>query len=358
MDSPEILTFSTPKVETPSVEAMPSPTLELAYAYYVLNRPDSQQKRLEMPWLGLLYEQHAGLVERVRSFWPEAERDHVGFDLFWLVADLGYARDPSPQRLLDDLARLPGRFVKHLEAQRRKVLAECAGDETRQKKESKKFQGPLDRFSQLKQGKEVRRYAQMLSDLWAVLEPLWLGEGLEEARRASELFEAKYRHSGDVLEALPPHHFVQFEAGAEEIRASQKKGSLVVVPLYFALGGGFNFDMADTHYIGYGIQSERFYEELSAQVEATAAHMKALADPTRLMLLTLIARYESFAMTVSDLAKQLGVSQPTASGHLKQLKEAGLIGFEKHGNKTLHRVNSAALEATLEGLRRLLLHPK
>jgi len=86
--------------------------------------------------------------------------------------------------------------------------------------------------------------------------------------------------------------------------------------------------------------------------------MKALADPTRLMLLTLIARYESFAMTVSDLAKQLGVSQPTASAHLKQLKEAGLVSFEKHGNKTLHKVNSAALEATFEGLRKLLFHPK
>jgi ArsR family transcriptional regulator len=357
MDSPEILTFSTPKVETPSVEAMPSPTFELAYAYYVLNRPDSHQKRLEMPWLGLLYEQHADLVERVRTFWPEGERESAGFDLFWLVADMGYARE-SPQRLLDDLAKLPSRFLKHLEAQRRKALEGCK-DEARREKEGRKFEGPIKRFARLRQSGELRQgYVELLRRLWAILEPLWLKEGLEEARRASGLFQAKYRETGGVLEALPPHHFTQFEAAAEEIRASQKKGALIVVPLYFALGGGFDFDMADAHYIGYGIQSERFYEDLSAQVQAAAAHMKALADPTRLMLLTLIARYEDFAMTVSDLAKQLGVSQPTASGHLKQLKEAGLITLEKRGNKSFHKVNAPALEATLDGLRKLLLQSK
>lgn len=358
MDSPEILTFSTPKVETSSVEAIPSPTLELAYAYYVLNRPDSPQKGHEMPWLGLLYEQHPELVERIRTFWPETERDHVGFDLFWLVADLGYARDPSPQRLLEDLAKLPGRFLKHLEAQRHKALEKCE-DEAQREKESHKYEGPIKRFGKLKHSRELRQsYIEMLSQLWAVLEPLWLKEGLEEARRASELFRAKYQQTGDVLEALPPHHFTQLEADAQEIRASQKKGVLVVVPLYFALGGGFNFDMADAHYIGYGIQSERFYEDLSAQAQATAASMKALADPTRLMLLTLIARYENFALTVSDLAKQLGVSQPTVSGHLKLLKEAGLVTLEKHGNKAFHKVNIQALEATFDGLRKLLLRPK
>lgn len=357
MSSPEILTFSAPQAETPKVEAIPSPTLELAYAYYFLNRPDSKQRAGELSWLEALYAHHEKLAEEIKSFWEQEEvqdRD-CGFDLFWMVADMGYARDPNPERFLKDFPKLPRPFMEQVKAQWGKLKE--LSDKAKEEMEQKTYQAMLARLEVLERPEAKKRFARLLRQLWGVLEPFWEEEGQAETRRASEAFLAKYRQTGNVLDALPSHHFTQFEASAQEIRASQEKGKLVVVPLFFSSGGGFNFDFADTHYIGYGIQSERHHEKLAVQAREVAAKVKAFADPTRLLLLTLIARYEHFALTVGDLAVQLGVTQPTVSGHLKQLREAGLVDLDKHGNKSFYRVNAEALGEVIGQLNGLILRP-
>jgi ArsR family transcriptional regulator len=198
----------------------------------------------------------------------------------------------------------------------------------------------------------------LLKQLWKALQPMWKEEGYTQSKRASEVFLGKYRETGKVLDAIPAHHFAQFEASQKHIQASLEKGKLLVTPLFFASGGGFSFDFADAHYLGYGIQSERLFEKLSARVEQIAPKMKALSDPTRLMMLTLIARYENFVLTVGDLAVQLGVTQPTASGHLKLLREAGLVALEKHGNKSYYHVSDVAIKEAMAELSDLVLRPK
>ncbi|HEU4741582.1 MAG TPA: metalloregulator ArsR/SmtB family transcription factor [Meiothermus sp.] len=356
MSTPEILTFSAPQTEIPIVEAVPSPTLELAYAYYFLNRPDSRQRAGELPWLEALYTHHEKLTEEIKGFWQreKVEGEECGFDLFWMVADMGYVRDPDPERFLKDFPRLPGPFMEQVKAQQEKLKERS---DKANEMEHKTYQAMLARLAVLERPEAKKRFARLLSQLWGALEPFWKEEGQAETRRASEAFLAKYRQTGNVLDALPPHHFTQFEASSQEIRASQEKGKLVVVPLFFSSAGGFNFDFADTHYIGYGIQSERHHEKLADQAREVAARVKALADPTRLLLLTLIARYEHFALTVGDLAVQLGVTQPTVSGHLKQLREAGLVDLDKHGNKSFYRVNAQALGEVIGQLDRLILRP-
>jgi DNA-binding transcriptional ArsR family regulator len=67
-----------------------------------------------------------------------------------------------------------------------------------------------------------------------------------------------------------------------------------------------------------------------------------------------VARYSNFVLTVGDLATQLGVSQPTASAHLKLLKDNGLVTLERKGNKSFYRVDGAALEVVLDELRELM----
>ncbi len=85
--------------------------------------------------------------------------------------------------------------------------------------------------------------------------------------------------------------------------------------------------------------------------------MKAIADPTRLVLFTLIAKYEHFPLTVGDLALQLGVSQPTVSGHLKLLRQAEIIFLEKHGNKSYYKIDKKVFEAVLDSLKDLIFSP-
>ena len=58
---------------------------------------------------------------------------------------------------------------------------------------------------------------------------------------------------------------------------------------------------------------------------------KALADPVRLRLLSLIASHEGGEACVCDLTGPFDVSQPTISHHLKVLKQAGLIDSERRG---------------------------
>ncbi|MFB9375618.1 ArsR/SmtB family transcription factor [Kineococcus gynurae] len=62
-----------------------------------------------------------------------------------------------------------------------------------------------------------------------------------------------------------------------------------------------------------------------------ARTFKALADPARLRLLSLVAAHEGGEACVCDLVEPLGLSQPTVSHHLRVLVEAGLLRREKRG---------------------------
>jgi ArsR family transcriptional regulator, arsenate/arsenite/antimonite-responsive transcriptional repressor len=64
---------------------------------------------------------------------------------------------------------------------------------------------------------------------------------------------------------------------------------------------------------------------------ALAATLKALADPMRLRLMSIIAAHEGAEACVCDLTEPLGLSQPTVSHHLKVLVDAGLLTREKRG---------------------------
>jgi ArsR family transcriptional regulator len=71
--------------------------------------------------------------------------------------------------------------------------------------------------------------------------------------------------------------------------------------------------------------------------------VKALADPVRLRLLSLIASHGDGEACVCDLNDAFDLSQPTISHHLKQLHDAGLLTREKRGVWVYYRVNPAAL---------------
>lgn len=72
---------------------------------------------------------------------------------------------------------------------------------------------------------------------------------------------------------------------------------------------------------------------------------KALADPARLRLLSMIAAHESGEACVCDLTEPLGLSQPTVSHHLKVLREAGLVTGERRGTWVHYRLVPGALDA-------------
>ena len=85
-------------------------------------------------------------------------------------------------------------------------------------------------------------------------------------------------------------------------------------------------------------------EPLSAdRAERIAPLVKALADPVRLRLVSLVASHADGEACVCDLNDAFDLSQPTISHHLKQLHAAGLVNREKRGVWVYYRVNQAAL---------------
>ena len=85
-------------------------------------------------------------------------------------------------------------------------------------------------------------------------------------------------------------------------------------------------------------------EPLSAEAaDRIAPLLKALADPVRLRLLSLVASHADGEACVCDLNDAFELSQPTISHHLKVLHEAGLLGRDKRGVWVYYRVDTDAL---------------
>ncbi len=81
-----------------------------------------------------------------------------------------------------------------------------------------------------------------------------------------------------------------------------------------------------------------------AAAEQLAGVFKAMADPARVKLLSLIAASEGGEACVCDLTAPLGLSQPTVSHHMKLLVGAGLIEREQRGKWAYYRVNDDTLD--------------
>jgi ArsR family transcriptional regulator len=80
-----------------------------------------------------------------------------------------------------------------------------------------------------------------------------------------------------------------------------------------------------------------------AQADEVAPLLKALADPVRLRLMSLIASHGGGEACVCDLNNAFELSQPTISHHLKVLHDAGLLDRDKRGVWVYYRVRAAAL---------------
>jgi ArsR family transcriptional regulator len=79
------------------------------------------------------------------------------------------------------------------------------------------------------------------------------------------------------------------------------------------------------------------------QAELVANLLKALSDPIRLRLMSMIAAADETC--VCDLTAPFDVSQPTISHHLKVLREAGLVDCERRGTWVWYRARRDALDA-------------
>ncbi|MCA2244965.1 winged helix-turn-helix transcriptional regulator [Mycobacterium sp. WUMAC-067] len=80
------------------------------------------------------------------------------------------------------------------------------------------------------------------------------------------------------------------------------------------------------------------------QAAQLAAMFKALSDPVRLRLLSLVASHPRGQACVCEISPTFDVSQPTISHHLKTLRSAGLLDCERRGTWVYYWVVPEALQ--------------
>ena len=89
------------------------------------------------------------------------------------------------------------------------------------------------------------------------------------------------------------------------------------------------------------------------EAETLAEGFKALGDPTRLRLISLVAAHEDAEACVCELTEPVGLSQPTVSHHLRILVEAGVLSREQRGKWAYYRL----VPDTLNTLAALITSP-
>jgi ArsR family transcriptional regulator, arsenate/arsenite/antimonite-responsive transcriptional repressor len=78
-------------------------------------------------------------------------------------------------------------------------------------------------------------------------------------------------------------------------------------------------------------------------VHELAATLQAFADPVRLKIVRLLTSKTRDTLSVTDVSKILGISQPAASQHIKTLKSIGILKQARDGNRMLYTVNYPAV---------------
>jgi ArsR family transcriptional regulator len=82
-----------------------------------------------------------------------------------------------------------------------------------------------------------------------------------------------------------------------------------------------------------------------SQADDLARSLKAIADPARLRLISIIAASEDQEACVCDLTEPLDIGQPTVSHHLKVLADAGFVTRSKRGSWAYYKLVPGALDA-------------
>lgn len=76
-----------------------------------------------------------------------------------------------------------------------------------------------------------------------------------------------------------------------------------------------------------------------------ALRLKALADPARIKLLSILLADDADGVCTCDLAAALGLSEATTSHHLGQLRKAGMVAPERRGMNVYYQARPESLNA-------------
>jgi ArsR family transcriptional regulator len=191
-------------------------------------------------------------------------------------------------------------------------------------------------------------YVALIRKLFALMAEHWERTGKAAAERAAEGIRILASGGADLRTLLPGNGFVHKDEFKAQLAKALVGRHVVVVPLGLAGAGQFFWSFPDLVLVGAGTESAEKEARRRERAERVASRLKVLSDPTRVSILFELLRPTCLSATVTELASQFGLSQPTVSVHIKMLREAGLALPERDGNQVHYKSDNATVEAYLE----------
>ena len=316
----------------PRVTVRASAPVELCWALHAALKPEF---RLAHPALQALYDEHPDLLEQAATFWDDDASPGLGFLEFLVLANEGgelFAVDLGG--LFSKLEAVSAKAPPHLS-----LTSESDTDR----------QIVIDRLARLRRSPRLRKsYYALLHATWSAIGPTWQQWG----RRAVETVCADKREQLARGAQWPEITRIECDIGdllSRLIAALEADdGELVVIPAYFT-HKSMVFDLPGLVLVG--VRADPSGAESRARTQSLARRLKTLADPTRLGIVDHLVQGPS---TVSELARHFGIAQPTASNHVKLLRDAGLVTDVRTGSRRQLALDPTTIEDLLDHLRAML----
>jgi DNA-binding transcriptional ArsR family regulator len=275
------------------------------------------------------------VAEDVRTFWGDGIRDFVELLPLARAADAligggDLVGDALAERLLGALA---GEVPIGLESEPDEDRAAAAA-----------------RIAALRADARLRaRWRRLIARAWEVAAADWDAGGRAAVERTVGDWQS--RLEGNDLRPLIGERHIAVGTFRRETEDALRSGTAVLAPSHLAASRSLYFTLAGHALISIGVH--RGIAARRGDAESVANIFKVLADPTRLLIM---AQLSTRPMTVTELAGEFGLAQPTVSVHVRQLREAGLVRTERaNGRSTIYGVVGDDVEGLLDRARRTLL---
>jgi DNA-binding transcriptional ArsR family regulator len=204
------------------------------------------------------------------------------------------------------------------------------------------------RLSRLKEDVETRRaYRDLIAEVWQVAAAEWKQRGRNVAVEACGRWRSRLDSGASIEDLVPPRHPLTYSDRLGFDDLFQARTEFALSPLYFCLSGGQVVDLTDHVHISVPASDLLPIRKLR-DAAFVADRLRVLAEPTRVHILIQLL---SAPAGVMDLARALRMSQPTVSGHLKVLRQAGLIQPRRVAHRTVFEGSRKRIERLLEDAR-------
>ena len=271
------------------------------------------------------------ITERTRQLWQDGQ---PGCTELLLCADqAGCMLDTEPAGLFSWLRSGAGIGTEEYE-----LLTESPQDRAALRGRLLKLRG---------EARTRDAYLGILVDVWKLASPAWKRHGRQVVTEACLAWKARIETGAPIDELVPPRHPLTRadQPGLEDL--FRRRVEFALSPLYFCMSGGHVMDFGD--YVHVAVPASDLQPIRRVRDAAFVAdRLRVLAEPTRVRILL---QTMSAPAGVMELARSLRISQPTISGHLKVLRDAGLVQSQRHGGRSVFVASRKRVERLLEDAR-------